>query len=46
MQKIARLDEICNTDEALIFFNSLKTRYFDFGENIYRYQTVYSGRHL
>ena len=46
MQKIARLDEICNSNDALAFFNSLKTRYFDFGENVYRYQTVYSGRHL
>lgn len=46
MQKITRLDEICNTSEALTFFNSLKTRYFDFGENLYHYQTVYSGKHL
>lgn len=46
MQKIARLAEICNGANALIFFNNLNSRYFDFGENVHRYQPVYTGKHL
>lgn len=46
MQKIVQLDEICNSAEALTFFNNLHTRYFDFGENVYRYSPVYTGKHL
>ncbi len=46
MQKIVRLDEICNNADALAFFNNLNSRYFDFGENVYRYLPVYTGKHL